>query len=102
MEQQQNKEFTTLHINDRTIFEIVQGLAKLPMHMSMRSLFFEFIENYENRIMNLAPDITQEEEDMLKQGQYKMAIKSYSSATNFPYSIAKKVIDQEIKNLGLK
>lgn len=95
----EKKEFTFLHQNDRNIYDMLKIMVNMPMNNVLRYTMFDMLKTYEKKIADIAPDISDEEEDMLLNGNYKQAITSYSQSTNIPYNIAKKVIDSINKNL---
>lgn len=96
----EKKEFTYLHKNDRTVYEMLKNISNLPMNNSLRYPIINMIKDYEFSMAEIAPDITEQERQLLLDDNKKLAIESYCNGTNFPYGISKKVIEQAIIDLN--
>jgi len=88
------KEFLFLHQNDRNIYDMLKIIATMPMNNSLRFPLFNMLKEYEEKISDIAPELTEIEENFIRDDKTNLAIKSYMESTNFPYLIAKKTIDK--------
>ena len=85
--------FERMHENDRHMYETLLSLTKFPMHSSLRSRFFEFLNDYVAFMVKIAPALSEDELKLLDSGKVNEAIKSYCDAVNYPFYIAKKVVE---------